>query len=510
MENKDKVAKPFSVSINVGRGILDSRIISVEWSFNRDFFLDKNPTHVLISEQSDVEAHAQNFNNNVNGRRYLVPVSKMTKLLRVPSSGRHRLRIFAFDLSNKWNLAKASLCLNKNNAGCYTKEASEIFFQEIGLKVCNYEEKYFSISDRVFFKRPGTEFENVIWNYLAWPNKERFDKRLVSELYLPKAIVSGLLKLPLFIIWQLVKLVCSVIYAAYLIVAPGVIFFFGYCPKKPKDIIKKYFAVLFKDDDDPADVRYQARDEYGEHRKKRLEWYWHLPENRATDEASKKILLSPFGWMFLLFFLFMALSPLIFLLSGDIKDLREFMDFSFNIIVNWFWISLFFGKMNDRAEKANSNRSKSLTEIGEKVANVMMSISAWSMIFYGLVFWKLHGQYFIPKIQVGDFFIWAFILMVTVISAVVSARWIYEKFLKKLVKRLFPKIEKVKKPAKLKAEKTKKPKQTKEAKKRLALAVTLSANKKERPKNPIGRSIFRKLIIDKTKSGAKETLKDGK
>jgi hypothetical protein len=223
-------------------------------------------------------------------------------------------------------------------------------------------------------------------------------------------IVSKLKKGFSHVFFGVLHFLLMVLYAIYLIVAPSVIFFFGYCPKKPKDIWLMFKKALQKEEDYPFEVRHCPEPDkvypYAEYY--RLIWCW--------GKKTRALPFSPFGLIIILISL-MNVGLFIILASEPITSERiEALNFGLfykevkhttlhylvSAIVGAFFLQAIFSDNKKNFEKLKQ-------EIGFKIMNLISKTFfllgfGLTTLLLGVIFAELHYLLFASDFD-SSFFI---------------------------------------------------------------------------------------------------------
>jgi len=200
--------------------------IKVTWKFDWDYYTEVRPSHILLVEQTEEEYFGPN--QGKVGRRYLVPIKEFSKKMPI------------------------------NEAGMYYVSAILVRFDSSEM-----EEKH---APRMLDRFSVGYFKEDYEGMRAVMGKIEVEK---SIFYLKKSSELPLKGLKLFF-----GIGTLPFYALFLIIFPTIFFLFGFCPKKPWQILEMFLNVASH----PVRMERSYNFLYVSDAK-RLRWYWNDPEN---------------------------------------------------------------------------------------------------------------------------------------------------------------------------------------------------------------------------------------
>ncbi len=287
MEEQQKITKksPLSLVLNGGKDEIDSATVPVKWIFEQEFFKSHRPTHLLFVEQTAKELNSHDSANN--GRRYIVAVDNIIEFVEMFSSGKHRLTVFAF---RKMDEAEATEKYLKRYLALEGKHyARPIYDQKTneGRHLDSYcsasTSVEFIIPKELFAQKPKSFAGKAFWKYLNWPLRNEPIDQCKTRL----KVMIGVPKLLVYLPWQIVKLAFFTLYTVYMMVAPTVVWFFGYCPQKPSLIWGTVKAVWKNVNATTMNVLQNVN--WGD--QKYRYWYW---THDSYEKRGVERLFSPF------------------------------------------------------------------------------------------------------------------------------------------------------------------------------------------------------------------------
>ncbi len=253
--------------------------IEVFWGIEKDYFLAHEPNYVLIVWAPKSE----HFKNKFLGIE-LVPVKSLSYKISLKESGDYKIEAFLLNSSAFGVRFLRHLINDDFLQGVLNRDGLEEFLFgktriQQNFRIIEREERFFLLEEKRFS---------------ATNNLKKVNKTI-------KDIFS-----------LVVNVIVLVVYAIYLIIAPTIIFFFGYCPKKPGEIwgmFKKGLRNKPEDIQAPLEIRYQTNFEEVHVPYRRLIWYWgKKPKALAFSLLGfTAVLLSL--W-YIVFFIYLSQAPL--------------------------------------------------------------------------------------------------------------------------------------------------------------------------------------------------------
>lgn len=279
---EERKSPVLSLVLNGGKDETENATVPVKWVFDERFFEAEKPTHLLFVEQSAKEI--SHYNSANNGRRYLVAIDRLVEHFEIFSSGKHRLRVFAFRATSKddFDLIKRWLGLNGKTYDKAIYNEEPVYSS---IASCSVE---FVVPKELFARKPTSVIGKAWWKYLHWPLK----RESVDECKTRAKVLWGIPKLFIYLPWLALKFFLFILFSVYLLVAPFFPFFFGYCPQGVKQILSTWKAVWKSHKALSMDVLYQRP--YNEVKYK--EWY---RKDKRGNEGKTMLLMAP--WEIVLF-----------------------------------------------------------------------------------------------------------------------------------------------------------------------------------------------------------------
>lgn len=166
----------------------------------------------------------------------------------------------------------------------------------------------------------------------------------------------------------------GIFHVVYLLVAPTLLFFFGYCPKKPKQLWQIYKTSLKGEQDYPFEVRYSPEpDAYPFSDYQRLVWYW-----------GKKPIALPFSLFGLLLMLFLFRNIVILFKYSFISFVGTHQPAFYSIAAaaSAFFIGHLFFQNKEKLQKFDQS-------IGAKIMMGISKIFFINAAAYFGIFWAI-------------------------------------------------------------------------------------------------------------------------
>lgn len=339
--------------------------IKIAWKVDEEYFIANKPNYVLLLWRLK-DSNSSEF---LGGKFEKIELLQTKILLKEPGE----YKIIAFLINFKESQVDSF------------KRFIRIRIKDFGDTLDNHINYYFSLFNGTMGHSEKYEKTEV---FLCFPKKHFKLQRIVSKTRKGFSHVF----------FGILHLLLMVLYTIYLIVAPSVIFFFGYCPKKPKDIWLMFKNALRKEEDYPFEVRYcpEPNKVYPYAEYCRLTWYW--------GKQAKALPFSPFGLIIILISL-MNIGLFIILASEPINsekiDVLNFGPHLVAAIVGAFFLQAIFSDNKKKFEKLKQ-------EIGFKIMNLISKTFfllgfGLTTLLLGVIFAELHYLLFASDFDSSSF-----------------------------------------------------------------------------------------------------------
>ncbi|MFA6515247.1 MAG: hypothetical protein WCT42_03210 [Candidatus Paceibacterota bacterium] len=324
-------ASGLTLALNGGGDEMDNATIPVRWFLSEEL-ARKSPKYLVFIDLKEGE-----FNFSDRGKRYVEKVDKSVKFIQLHCAGKHRLIVLAIE-----NFEEAFSYLEESGRAEYKKDVHFELIKKNGkfndCLAATYSD--FVVPEELFASEPTSKIGKFFFNYLKWPGK-----KLTDECATRQQVILAIPKLPFFILWQILKGVAFLLYIVYMIVAPPILFFCGYCPISLSHWWSNIKNTFYKASNATLDIRAEAWNY------KYLRLYSGY-KKKGYYSYGKRMFISPLMAVLGLGIIYrlVLVSNHLFEISGDRMLIFVALISMFAILINLALVTRFFESKKEKQE----------------------------------------------------------------------------------------------------------------------------------------------------------------